>query len=78
MPPKVPKEPRLEPLYLSPKETCRAGSFSSTTLYRLIAAEKLVAVKVGSKTLIEVESLKTYLASLPRFIGRTGASRKAV
>jgi excisionase family DNA binding protein len=36
-----------------------------TTIYELIAAEKIRAVKSGRSTLIVYESLKQYAASLP-------------
>ena len=38
---------------------------SRTTIYELIAAEKIKAVKSGRNTLIVYESLKQYAASLP-------------
>ena len=38
---------------------------SRTTIYELIAAEKIRAVKSGRSTLIVYESLKQYAASLP-------------
>ena len=38
---------------------------SRTTIYELIAAEKVKAVKSGRSTLIVYESLKQYAASLP-------------
>jgi excisionase family DNA binding protein len=78
MPFEYPVDHRVDPLFVTIKEACRLAGLSSVTLYRLIAAERLVAVKAGSKTLIETASLKGYLASLPRFTGRTGLSGKAV
>jgi len=71
-------ERRFEPRYASVDEASWIASLSRVTIYRLIAAEKLVAVKAGSKTLVEVASLQTYMASLPRFVGRTGTCRKAI
>ncbi|WP_159716400.1 excisionase family DNA-binding protein [Geminicoccus flavidas] len=74
----VSDERRIEPLFISIRECCRVASLSSVTVYRLIAAGKLTAVKAGSKTLIEVASLQSYLGSLPRLVGRTGVTGKAV
>jgi excisionase family DNA binding protein len=37
----------------------------NTTGYKLIAEGKIVARKLGSRTMIETESLKAYVASLP-------------
>jgi excisionase family DNA binding protein len=36
-----------------------------TTLYAAIAAERLVAVKLGNRTLIPAESLRAWIASMP-------------
>ena len=38
----------------------------NTKGYELIAQGKLVARKLGSRTMIETESLRAYVASLPR------------
>jgi hypothetical protein len=38
----------------------------NTKGYELIAEGKLVARKLGSRTMIETESLRAYVASLPR------------
>jgi hypothetical protein len=65
-------ERRVEPLYVSIAETARIAGLSTVTIYRLIADEKLVCVKAGAKSLVELTSLKSYLGSLPRFVGRTG------
>jgi excisionase family DNA binding protein len=61
-----------EPIFVSVQETPRLTGLSKVTLYRLIAAGELTAVKAGSKTLVEYASLKSYSARLPRFVGRTG------
>ena len=46
-------------------ECCRLNSISRATLYRLLAAGKLYAVKVGSRTLIPAESVQRWRAGLP-------------
>jgi excisionase family DNA binding protein len=37
------------------------------TIYNLLAAGKLKARKLGNRTLISVESLQAYFASLPAY-----------
>jgi excisionase family DNA binding protein len=44
----------------------RLGGIGRTTVYGLIAAGKLEAVKLGSRTLITAASIEALLASLPR------------
>ena len=44
----------------------RLGDIGRTTVYGLIAAGKLEAVKLGSRTLITAASIDALLASLPR------------
>jgi len=70
-----PSNPNIEPLYVSIQDTGRITGLSAVTIYRLLAAEKLAAVKFGAKTLVEMASIKAHLASLPRFVGTAG--RKA-
>jgi hypothetical protein len=70
-----PTETNVEPLYVSIRSATQITGLSTVTIYRLIAAEKLVAIKSGTKTLVEMASIKSHLASLPRFVGTTG--RKA-
>lgn len=68
----APAELTVEPLYTSVRGATEITGLSPVTIYRLIAAEKLMARKAGAKTLIEVASIKNYLGSLPRFVGTTG------
>jgi excisionase family DNA binding protein len=65
-------QPRLKPFYVSVKDAARLLGLGIVTIYRLVAAGKLVAVKAGRKTLVSTESLEAYAASLPRFVGKTG------
>jgi hypothetical protein len=46
-------------------DACRVGGFTRTKAYELIGAGKLEARKIGNKTIITAESLKSYLANLP-------------
>ena len=65
-------ERQLEPLCVSVSTASHLLGLSRVTIYRLIAAEKLRSVKAGVKTLVETVSIRDYLASLPRFVGKTG------
>ena len=44
-----PSNPNIEPLYVSIQDTGRITGLSAVTIYRLLAAENLVAVKSGAK-----------------------------
>jgi hypothetical protein len=66
----------VEPLYVSISDTTVLTGLSTVTVYRLIAKGKLVCVKAGAKSLVEVASIKSYLASLPRFVGTTGGAAR--
>ena len=57
--------PAIEPLALSPREAADCLSVSKRTVSNLIAAGKIEARKNGTRTLVDVASLKTYYASLP-------------
>jgi excisionase family DNA binding protein len=54
-------------------DAVRASGLSRSTLYRLLAAGDLRAIKVGRKTLILAESLRAYLAAAPAAIIRRAA-----
>jgi excisionase family DNA binding protein len=54
------------------KDGCRYGKFGKTKAYELIAHERIRAYKMGGKTLIDLDSVDEYHASLPRL--ETGAS----
>lgn len=49
----------------SPRETERILSISHAGLYRLLAAGKLDARKIGNKTVITRQSIDAFIASLP-------------
>ena len=53
----------------------RLGGIGRTTAYGLIAAGKLEAVKLGSRTLITAASIDALLASLPRVSKRPEPQR---
>ena len=54
----------------SPQETADRLNSSTSTVYRLLAAKKLRAVKRGASTLIVPDSIDEYEASLPPFESR--------
>ena len=56
---------------LSVDDTLRASGLGRTTLYGLLAAGEIRAVKAGRRTLVDMESLRTYLARLPAITYRT-------
>jgi hypothetical protein len=55
---------QLQPLDLPPLAAAQFLSISKRSLSRLIAAGKIVAREEGSRTLVDVESLKAYYAGL--------------
>jgi excisionase family DNA binding protein len=68
-------EQAIEPVLLSLSASAEFLGPSRYTLYRLIAAGRLKAVKHGAKTLITVASLRDYAGSLPE--ARIGAEKPA-
>lgn len=55
----------MEQLALTVAEACAAARIGPTTLYEAIKSGDLVAAKYGRKTLIRVNDLRSWLASLP-------------
>ena len=56
-------EPNPFKLAYSIKEACRASSLGRTTLYALIKAGELETTKVGGRTVIPAQSLRSLLAA---------------
>jgi hypothetical protein len=52
------------------KDGCRYGKFGKTKAYELIAQEQVRAYKMGGKTMIDLDSVDEYHASLPRLESR--------
>jgi excisionase family DNA binding protein len=52
------------------KDGCRYGKFGKTKAYELIAEERIRAYKMGGKTMIDLDSVDEYHASLPRVESR--------
>ena len=61
-----------EPLVYRIDDARRALGLGTTKVYELIGAGVLDARKSGSRTLITGESLRAYLAALPKADIRTG------
>jgi excisionase family DNA binding protein len=61
------------PLGYSPQQTADILNSSKSTVYRLLAAQRLRAIKRGASTLITPDSLAEYEASLPLFESRATA-----
>lgn len=57
--------PAIEPLAVTVKETQRLLSCCHVTVYNLIGAKRLVARKLGRRTLITTESIQALLTGLP-------------
>jgi len=55
----------METLAAPIPDACRVSGLSRSEIYRRLATGDIRAVKSGSRTLILMESLRAYLASLP-------------
>ena len=65
--------PAVERLAVKPLEAALMLGESRSTIYRLINARRLDAVKRGASTLVLTASIYRYLASLPPFESRASA-----
>ncbi|MBI2737039.1 MAG: helix-turn-helix domain-containing protein [Rhodospirillales bacterium] len=52
------------------KDGCRYGKFGKTKAYELIAQQRIRAYKMGGKTMIDLDSVDEFHASLPRVESR--------
>jgi excisionase family DNA binding protein len=68
-PPPPPIQLTQEKLTYTTKEAAAALGVSRTTLWRAIADNRLTAIKLGNRTLIPADTLRAWLASMPR-VGR--------
>ncbi len=57
--------PRIEPIAVPIAEAVSVSGMSRSAVYRALATGDLRAVKQGSRTLVLVDSIRAYLASLP-------------
>ena len=65
-PPPQQSSQNCEPLAVSIREACRITGLSRSTIYKEIASGRIQAVKASKRTLIPLESLRAWLASLPK------------
>jgi len=56
----------LEPVAVSPRDAAKFLAVSRRTISRLIRSKKITARKAGKRTLVDVESLKAFYATLPQ------------
>lgn len=61
-----PPELPAEKLTYTVKQTAAALGVGQTTVWKAVADGKLSAMKLGSRTLIPADSLRAWIASLPR------------
>lgn len=59
------------PLLIPAQQAFASIGVGNTKGYELIAAGLLVARKIGTRTMIEAESLRAYVAGLPKLPTRT-------
>jgi excisionase family DNA binding protein len=59
----------IEPIALSPRDAAAVLAVSRRTLSDLIRKGKVAARKAGTRTLVDMESLKAYYTSLPVKVG---------
>lgn len=52
------------------KDGCRYGKFGKTKAYELIAQQRIKAYKLGGKTMIDLDSVDQFHASLPKVESR--------
>jgi excisionase family DNA binding protein len=55
----------VEPRLLSVEQTAIMLGVGSSTVYNLIGAKKLAAIKIGDRSLIKVEAIDKFIASQP-------------
>jgi excisionase family DNA binding protein len=58
----------------SVNEVCALAGLGRDTVYLNIRLGKLVARKLGRRTIITAEDLRSFLQSLPRFGGEAGSA----
>ena len=64
----------MEQLVLSVEEAAKALSIGRTKFYEEIGAGRIVASKLGKRTLITRESLNNYIASLEAYPSQTSGN----
>ena len=59
------------------KNGCRYGKFGKTKAYELIGDARIRAYKMGGKTMIDLDRVDEYHASLPRVETRATQTRRS-
>jgi excisionase family DNA binding protein len=55
----------LSPMAVSIPEAARLAGVGRSTIYKFIAARRLPIRKIGRRTLIEINALRSWLSGLP-------------
>lgn len=58
-----------DPVAVSPKDAARLLAVSRRTISNLIREKKLVARKLGKRTLVDYDSVRAYYTGLPAITG---------
>ena len=66
----------VEPILCSLPQGCQMLGIGMGAMYEIIGNGQIHAVKHGTRTLIDVESLKAYAKSLPRAVVTVPRKRK--
>ena len=56
----------IEPLLVSISQTCQLVGRCTATIYELLGSGQLEAKKSDNRTLVTMESIKRYVATLPK------------
>jgi hypothetical protein len=56
----------IEPFLVSIPQTCQLIGRCTATVYELVGAGRLIAVKSDGRTLITMDSIKDYVGKLPK------------
>lgn len=68
----LPHEP-TDPLFVTIDGATKIAAIGRTRLYELINSGHIRAKKLGARTLVEADSLRTFMNSLPDFQPRKAA-----
>jgi excisionase family DNA binding protein len=69
--------PELKPLSYSPATAAALIGIHTRTLYRLLADGRITGRRMGSRTLVDGASVRSYYESLPKYVSRpTAIARK--
>ena len=63
------KKQCVEPKYVCVPDFCSFYGVGRSTAYKLLRTGKVLAVKLGKRTLVDLESARDYFGTLPSFKG---------